>query len=420
MCKYPLYRNLFRAFLLTALTLLKHAGNVSVMPVLKGAFPLKHRRSGALRQTQGDRNAAPGIFMPMKTLFLLPILLLSLTARADKVLVASCSEGKGCTFSLSDVETDMAQSFGGEYENLKPESVLVFGQKKDGSEITYVENHKTRTQIDRQWGGDGYTQIYLFDPFIQPADGAWEVQYGAPSGNECYGIGNVGAYIGKFIQRGTAGTGAINFRKPFSPAQLFPSAQMKWRQTGYSRYAGVIDFGSNELAGFKLYYTIHVVSRKKIETVYTMTMKIPTKGQCQGVIPVTFTLSKETNEGHDFTDDDDLLPVSSKRKSADHRKSGTETDRLNEADDDLLPVKSKEQKDNLLPVKSRGNGDDLKEVRSRDELLPVKPGQKPKPKVDRLNDADDDLLPVKSKGQKDDLLPVKAGQPTRNEKTKNR
>ncbi len=342
----------------------------------------------------------------MKTIFFPLLFLLYFSARADKVLVASCSEGKGCTFSLSDVETDMAQSFGGEYENLKPGSVLVFGQKKDGTEFTYVEDHKTRSQIDRQWGGDGYTQIYLFDPFIQPADGTWKAEYGNPTGNECYGIGNVGSYMSKFIRRGLEGSGNITFRQPFSPAQLFPSTQMKWHQTGYGRYAGVIDFGSNELAGFKLHYTIHVISRKKIETVYTMTMKIPTKGQCTGVIPVTFTLAKGLEHDGDIPEDDDLLPVKrGKKDKPDHR-----IERLNDADDDLLPVKPKKQGDDLLPVKSRAKENDLMEVKSKDDLLPVKSGQKPKTKIDRLNDADDDLLPVKPKKQGDELLPVKSGQ----------
>lgn len=334
----------------------------------------------------------------MRTTLFPLLLLLHFSARADKVLVASCSEGKGCTFSLSDVETDMARSFGGEYENLKPGSMLVFGQKKNGTEITYVEDHKTRSQIDRQWGGDGYTQIYLFDPFIQPADGTWKAEYGSPSGNECYGIGDVGAYMRKFIQRGTAGRGPagagnITFRNPFSPAQLFPSTEMKWRQTGYSRYAGVIDFGSNELAGFKLHYTIHVVSPKKIETVYTMTMKIPTKGQCTGVIPVTFTLVKgrESDRGDDWEDDqdspeeNDLLPVKPGKKE----KPDNRIERLNDADDDLLPVKpgKKDKPDNRI---ERLNDAD-------DDLLPVKPKKK-----------EDDLLPVKSRGKKDDLLPVKS------------
>lgn len=345
---------------------------------------------------------------------LIPLLFFSLPALADKVLVASCSEGSGCTFSLSDVDTEVGQSFGGVYENLKPESILIFGKKKNGEEITYVEDHKTRSQIDRQWGGDGYTQIYLFDPVIQPTDGTWKVEYGTATGNECYGIGNVGTYIGRFIQKGLSGSGNITFRKPFSPAQLFPTTQMKWRQTSYGRYAGVIDFGSNELAGFKLHYTIHVVSRKKIETVYTMTMKIPTKGQCTGTIPVTFTLANDREgdweDDQDSPEEDDLLPVKRGKKE----KPDDRIERLNDADDDLLPVKSKNKEDDLLPVKSREKKeDDLMEVKPKDDLLPVKAGQKPKTKVDRLNDADDDLLPVKPKNKGDDLLPVKSGQTTK-------
>lgn len=295
-----------------------------------------------------------------KRILLLPLLFFSIAVYAEKVLVANCSEGQGCTFTLSDVDVDLAGGAGDDvYNDIKSNSILVFGKRKDGTEVKYVENSKTRSTIDRDWGGDGYTMIHAFNPIIQPLGGIWKANYGSATGNDCYGIGNMGAFIQRTIQPGLAGTGEIVFAAPFSPAQLFPVGEhMKWRQVSYNNYVGVMDFGSSAAAGMKLYYKIKVVDQKRIETVYDIEVKIPVKGTCKGTVPVTFTLVK-ANDQDDPLGNEELVA------------------------DDLLPVHTADNPDDLMPVNPK-----------KDDLLPVQPGKKPKtnveqvgrPKVERIED----------------------------------
>lgn len=282
----------------------------------------------------------------MKIYFLMIAMLISASAFAEKVIIANCSEGGGCTFELSDFEADLFdKDFG---RDIQSDDIIVLGKKNTGEVITYLDK-KSREDIDREWGGDGYTQIGLFNPYLQPIDGVWSASYGASSGNDCYGIGNIGSFIRNKITPGTAGNGTISFQYPFNPAQLFPSNEMRWIKTGYNTYKGLLDFNNSKSAGMKMYYNITIVNRKKIETFYTIEIKVPTKELCVGKVPVTFTLVTAKQSGDPFGNDEP-------------------------ADDDLLPVKPK------------GNEDDLLPVNRNDDLLPVKPGKNPKPDVPRLED----------------------------------
>lgn len=224
----------------------------------------------------------------MKIIILIITLFFSLPVFAEKVLVANCTEGKGCTFELSDVDVELNNA--GDLK-VGPGETLVFGTTKDGKNVQYVVN-KSRESIDRDWGGDGYTQIGLFNPHIQPRDGLWNVVYGESTGNDCYGIGNIGAFIRKQQGAGLAGRGDIMFKFPFNPSKLFPSADMRWVKTGYNSYKGLLDFASNKISGMKLHYHITVVNPERIETRYTIEIKVPTKEICRGHIPVVYTLIK--------------------------------------------------------------------------------------------------------------------------------
>lgn len=269
----------------------------------------------------------------MKPYFLIIAMFISVSAFAEKVIIANCSEGGGCTFELSDFEADLFdKDFGRE---IQPDDIIVLGKKSNGEVITYLDK-KTREDIDREWGGDGYTQIGLFNPYLQPIDGVWSASYGASSGNDCYGIGNIGSFIQSKITPGTTGNGTINFQYPFNPAQLFPSNEMRWVKTGYNTYKGLLDFNNSKSAGMKMYYNVTIVNRKKIETFYTIEIKVPTKELCVGKVPVTFTLVTAKQAEDPFGNDN--------------------------ADDDLLPVNP------------------------NDDLLPVEPGNHPKPEVPRLED----------------------------------
>lgn len=283
-------------------------------------------------------------------------MLFSISAFAEKVIIANCSEGGGCTFELSDFESGLFDNdFGREIQS---DDIIVLGKKNDGEIIVYLDK-KSREEIDREWGGDGYTQIGLFNPYLQPISGVWNILYGNSVGNDCYGIGNIGAFVRKYIAPGTTGNSQINFQSPFNPTQLFPVNEMRWIKTGYNTYKGTLDFNSNKNGGMKMFYNITIISRKKIETFFTIEINVPTKELCVGKIPVTFSLVKENPSEDPFgeeTIEDDLLPVNPKGK-----------------DDDLLPVNPK-NKDDLLPVNPK------------DELLPVEPGNKTKPDVPKLEE----------------------------------
>lgn len=293
-------------------------------------------------------------------------LFLSSPVWADTAIIANCSEGKGCTFELSDFERGI---FDPDFDRpVEPDDIIVFGHKKNGAFVMYLTK-KSRGAIDRDWGGDGFTQLALFNPQIQPKDGLWKATYGTATGTDCYGIGNIGATFRRMIAPGKAGEGDIAFQYPFNPKQLFPSNEMKWTKTGYNTYKGAMGFNNSTM---KMFYQIHIVSDKKIETIYTTEINVPTKEPCKGKIPVTFTFVKSRERNNDFDQDeeDDLLEVTPKGNK----------------DDDLLPVHPKGNKeDDLLPVKPKGNKDDLLEVKPKDDLLPVKPGQKPKTEVERLD-----------------------------------
>ena len=291
----------------------------------------------------------------MRSLLLIFALFLSLPAWAELAIVANCSEGKGCTFELSDFERGV---FDPEFDRpVEPDDIIVFGHKKNGGFVKYLTK-KSRGAIDRDWGGDGFTQLALFNPQIQPRDGLWRATYGTATGTDCYGIGNIGATFRRMIAPGKAGEGDIQFQSPFNPRQLFPTNEMKWKKTGYNTYKGAMGFNNKTM---KMFYQIHIVSNEKIETLYTTEINVPTKEPCVGKIPVTFTLIKSKERNDDFPHDNDV-------------------------DDDLLPIHPKGNKeDDLLPVKPKGSEDELLEVKPKDGLLPVKPGQKPKTEVERLD-----------------------------------
>lgn len=294
----------------------------------------------------------------MKHLISLIFLLASLNAYADKAIIANCSEGKGCTFELSDFDNDLVSP--GFDRPVEPGDIIVYGKKKNGKEVLYLDK-KSRSAIDKEWGGDGFTQLGLFNPQIQPTDGLWKITYGTSTGSDCYGIGNIGAFYRGKITPGMSTNGEIQFKKPFSPTQLFPSNDMRWRKTGYASYKGTLDFGNGASSPMKMFYNIKIVSPTRIETYYTVEIKAPTKPKCEAQIPVTFTLVKAKESKDPFDEesaDDDLLPVNPKGNK-----------------DDLMPVNPKGKKDDLMPVNPKGN---------KDDLMPVEPGKGNKPKVERI------------------------------------
>lgn len=271
---------------------------------------------------------------------------LGFTSMAEKLLVANCKEGEGCTFELTDIDAGLWAHM--DEEPVQKDEIVILGQKKDGTYVTYRDK-RSMNVIDRQWGGDGYAQLALFNPHIQPKDGLWKAEYGTPTGGECYGIGNMGAFMRKHIGSKFAGQGDVKFEFPFNPHKLFPSTSMSFVKTGYNTYKGVLGQQSGPAAMGMTYY-ITVVSPELIQTEYHINLKVPTKPVCQGKIPVIFKLLREKKPAE--IDDDDL------------------------PEDDLLPVNPKGKKDDLLPVESKGD---------KDDLLPVEPGKPKRTHVPRVD-----------------------------------
>lgn len=345
----------------------------------------------------------------------------------NKPIVAVCDPGKGCTFQISKLtpqEVDATLGNTGKYNNMSKDAMVVFAYK-DGKWIDYVEDKLSRSALDRLYGGDGYTMIYPFNPYIQPFDGQWKVSVGATSGNACFV--DINSMISRSLS-GTSQSGLVTFPHPFSVEFLMNNPNVKWRMIHPSKYQAVLDFGGGSSTPMKLVYDIEIENERKIRGLFTLTIKVPTKDPCINKIPITYTcvkpnpgLVEKRNQIDPFAekkkfdierlpddkkanverlpDDkpkDDLLPDKSERKDKPAPKNGPKVDRLpdDKPKDDLLPTKNK-PKDDLLPIKNKAKVDRLPDEN--------------KAKVDRLpNDVKpkDDLLPVKAK-PKDDLLPIK-------------
>ena len=345
----------------------------------------------------------------------------------NKPIIAVCDPGKGCTFQISKLnskEVDGTLGNTGKYSNMSNDAIVVFAYK-DGKWIDYVENKLSRSALDRLYGGDGYTMIYPFNPYIQPYDGQWRVDIGKTSGTPCFV--DINSMISKSLN-GRSERGLVTFPHPFNVEFLMDNPNIKWRMINPSKYQAVLDFSGGPSTPMKLVYDIEIENEKKIKGLFTFTIKVPTKDPCISKIPITYTcvkpnpgLEEKRNQIDPFAekkkfdierlpddkkanverlpDDkpkDDLLPDKSERKDKPAPKNGPKVERLpdDKPKDDLLPIKSK-PKDDLLPIKSKPKVDRLPDDN--------------KAKVDRLPDdkPKDDLLPIKNK-TKDDLLPIKS------------
>lgn len=294
-------------------------------------------------------------------------------------MLATCTEGNGCTFQISEADAsdyDIADGNNTDYYQNLPENTLVVNAKINGKWEQYVETKMTRSQLDKFFGGDGFTMIYPFNPNFQPLDGEWKIQFGTVNGDVCYGQES---NLFKKMLEGKMQSGTINFSKPFYARFLMNSPDVKWRKLQPNKYRGVLDFGFGN-GPMKLVFDVELINPKEIKGMFTVTIKVPTKDDCVSKIPLTFICMKPNEWKDPWEDFEEPQP-----------------------EDDLLPVNPKGKEDDLLPVNPK------------DDLLPVEPGKKPKPNVPRLEDPkpniprleDDDLLPVKPK--KDDLLPVEPG-----------
>ncbi|WP_367915811.1 hypothetical protein [Leadbetterella sp. DM7] len=278
---------------------------------------------------------------------LLLLLLLPATVHAKKVMVATCEEGSGCTFQISEADAGdydvIYNSEAGYHENL-PENALVVDAKIKGSWEHYVETEMSRSQLDKFYGGDGFTMIYPFNPNFQPVSGEWQVKIGTVTGDICYGQES---NMFKSMLQGMSQSGNVNFPHPFHARFLMNNPNVKWQQIRPDLYKA---FLGNAYINLK--FDVQIINEKKIEGVFTATIKVPTKEPCVNKISITYLCVKEKEWKDPWEDFETANP-----------------------DDDLLPVTPKGNEDELLPVNPKN-----------DDLLPVEPGKKPKPHVPRIED----------------------------------
>lgn len=295
----------------------------------------------------------------MKFRLFIFLLIISNIAFANKLMLATCEMGKGCTFQLSEADASDYDILDGNnenyYQNL-PENAIVVDAKINGNWENYVETGMTRSQLDKFYGGDGFTMIYPFNPNFQPSDGQWKIQIGTIVGDICYGQTS---NLFKSMLQGKSQSGNVTFPKPFHGRFLMNSSDVKWVRIRPNIYRGY--FGNPYM---NLVFVAELKNEKLIEGVITVSIRVPTKEDCINKIPISYICVK-ANEWEDPVDWDAI-----------------ENENPN-PDDDLLPVKSKEE-DDLLPVKPK-----------EDDLLPVKPKEKqsnvpriegPKPNVPRIED----------------------------------
>ncbi|SFH12560.1 hypothetical protein [Pedobacter insulae] len=293
----------------------------------------------------------------MRALILFFLVTLSGTGYAKKILQATCEGGNGCIFQISEADAadyDIAEGKNnGYYQNL-PENAIVVDAKINGKWERYVTTDMTRTQLDKLYGGDGFTMIYPFNPTFQPTDGQWQVKIGTVTGDICYGQTSNPF---KTMLQGMAQAGNVNFPNPFHARFLMNNPNVKWRQIRPDLYKA--DFG-NEYISLK--FDVQIIDEKRIEGLFIATIKVPTKEACINKIPITYTCIK-ANERKDPWED--------------FEKPKFDIPRLEDGPKPNVPRLEDDPKpeDDLLPVNPK-----------KDDLLPIEPGKKSKPNVPRLED----------------------------------
>lgn len=220
-------------------------------------------------------------------------------ARAEKKLVtASCEAGQGCTFQLSDAEPseyDVVYGTDAGYHASLPENAIVVDAKINGQWEHYIETGMSRSELDKLFGGDGFTQLSVFNPFFQPLDGEWKIAIGNVTGDICYGQSS---NLFQSMLQGMVSRGTLRFPKPFHARVLFNSPEVKWtkqRPDTYSAYLG------NEYMNMR--FTVQLMSEKLLQGAFVVNIKVPTKPACINHIPVTYTFIRGLEKDPAFPED---------------------------------------------------------------------------------------------------------------------
>ncbi|WP_127125084.1 hypothetical protein [Pseudoflavitalea rhizosphaerae] len=223
----------------------------------------------------------------MKSYILFPLLFLLTgfyAVAGKKLITANCEMGQGCSFQLSDNEpSDYDVVYGTEagYHEGLPENAIVVDAKLNGKWEHYIETGMSRSELDKFYGGDGFTQLSLFNPYFQPLDGEWKIQIGTVTGDVCYGQSS---NLFKSMLQGLVKKGNLRFERPFNARTLFNSPDVKWTKKRPDLYSAY--FGN---AYMNLRFNVQLVHEKKIEGLFVVTINVPTKPSCVNKIPVEYS-----------------------------------------------------------------------------------------------------------------------------------
>ncbi|MBA5628248.1 hypothetical protein [Moheibacter lacus] len=313
----------------------------------------------------------------MKRLLVALFLMISPIILAKKLILATCEMGNGCTFQLSELDATEYDIVDGNTENYYanlPENAIVVDVKVDGNWENYVELEMSRSQLDKFYGGDGFTMIYPFNPNFQPLDGQWKISIGTVVGDVCYGQTS---NLFKSMLEGKSQSGIVTFPKPFHGRFLMNSSDVKWMRIRPNLYRGY--FGNHAM---NMVFIAELKNEKLIEGLITVTIRVPTKEDCINKIPISYTCVKP-KEWEDPVDWDALENENPKPNVPLIENDPKPNVPLIEDDpkpnvpyledeDDLLPVVPKE--DDLLPVEPKGNQPNVPRI------------EDPKPNVLRIED----------------------------------
>lgn len=209
--------------------------------------------------------------------------------RGEKILMAYCMAGHGCTGQLTDWNVEALQLVLPGTEAMKgaKDPILVFPRNKAGEWTYYVDTRRQLEELHREFGGKSQPQIALFPPElpgeIQPRDGRWTVAaQGDPVVRNCpQGVG--AALAGRTAMMRS---GPVTFKQPFHGRQLIDNPAIRWLKIAPNRYAGALVTAGSQAMSFR--YEVDVVSAERIEGRSRVLVNIPGMKPCTVTTPFLY------------------------------------------------------------------------------------------------------------------------------------
>ena len=192
-----------------------------------------------------------------------------------QVTIAYCKFGGGCKLyqtSYSYAQVDGMLNYLGTFE--KSKGILVFFKNQQNQDTHYPDNKRSPRQLHEYFGGKGEPNIAKgaiapFQEAIQPESGNWEAITEAPTTQNCPAQLEPGLKSAAGVR-----SGKKNFKRPFSPDELFPNTP--WVTTSPNKYRAIIL--PETQPAFKTIYEFEVVSPKLIKGTSLTVVNMGTQG----------------------------------------------------------------------------------------------------------------------------------------------